>query len=346
MIRTKLSRILVGEGSLRFIEREIERLEPFKVGVVTNTTVGRLWLSKLEEYIRPNEVFYIGDGERFKNISTVVKLWRKLIYANFTRKSLLIGYGGGVVGDIAGFVASTFMRGMMFAQIPTTLLAQVDASIGGKTGINFYGKNLIGTFYQPLFIMIDIDFLTTLPMKEFLNGMAEVIKYGVIYDKSFFSYIRGNVERIKERDKSCLLELVKRSVEIKVKIVEEDERESGLRRILNFGHTIGHGIEKVSNYRIKHGFAVSIGMILECKLAEALTGFSETEAVKHLLESFGLPTHTHFKLTDIVKAMICDKKAWYGKLAFALPKEIGRVEIVEVDANDVLSIIGGKNEWN
>ncbi|MEM2507721.1 MAG: 3-dehydroquinate synthase [Nitrososphaeria archaeon] len=344
ILEGKLGRIIVGRNAVNNLREEIGRINPSKVFIVTDKCVGRIWFEHvlgkmgLEGKI---EKFEINTGERGKSLSTVNMLWKKLIEGGFTRKSLALALGGGVVGDVTGFIASTFMRGIYFAQIPTTLLAQVDSSIGGKNGINFHGKNMIGTFYQPSFTIIDTKFIGTLPENEFLNGMAEVIKYGIIYDKAFFNFIEEKIEAIKKREVDVLQQVVESCVKMKVDIVSMDEREEGLRRILNFGHTFGHAIEKLSNYRIKHGYAVSIGMVMACKVAEKILDFKQTNDVIKLLKKVGLPITTKINFNKIVEETVRDKKAWYGKTVLILPEEIGKVSVVEVERNKLLDALRG-----
>jgi len=344
LIECSLGRIIVGEGALNRLGEEVERLNPSKVCVVTDNVVGRIWSNTVIEQLgdRNVEKMEVEAGEGAKSLKTVSALWRKLIKGGYTRKSLAIALGGGVIGDVTGFAASTFMRGIYFAQVPTTLLAQVDSSVGGKNGVNFHGKNVIGTFYQPSFILADTRFIKTLPYEEFLNGMAEVVKYGIICDRSFFNFIEENLERLKEGDERLLNEVVERCVKMKVEIVSKDERENGLRRILNFGHTFGHAIEKLSRYRMRHGFAVSVGMVMACKVAEKVTGFSQTDTVEVLLRKLGLPTSTKIRVDRIVEEAARDKKAWYGKVVMILPVEIGRVTVVELDRQRILDTLRGE----
>ncbi|MEM4523287.1 MAG: 3-dehydroquinate synthase [Nitrososphaeria archaeon] len=344
ILEGKLGRIIVERNAVNSLKEEVERLNPSKVCIVTDKYVGKIWfeyvLQKmgLEEGV---EKFEINVGEKGKSLNTANKLWKKLIEGEYTRKSLALALGGGVVGDVTGFIASTFMRGIYFAQIPTTLLAQVDSSIGGKNGINYHGKNMIGTFYQPSFTIIDTKFIETLPEDEFINGIAEVIKYGIICDKKFFNFIEEKMEAIKKREANVLQQVVERCVKIKAGIVSIDEREEGLRRILNFGHTFGHAIEKLSNYRIKHGYAVSIGMVMACKVAEKILDFKQTNDVIKLLKKVGLPITTKINFNRIVEETVRDKKAWYGKIVLILPEERGKVSVVEVERNKLLDALRG-----
>ena len=234
--------------------------------VITDNCVGSLYgqkfLSRLKDVGLNVHIIEFPAGEASKNINTVLDIAGKLLKLEADRETCLIALGGGVVGDIAGFVASIFMRGVPYIQIPTTLIAQVDSSIGGKTGVDLpHGKNLLGTFYQPCAVFADLSFLETLPEKEFNNGLAEIIKYGVIDDEKMFHTLESNMEAIKLKDSKLMLNLVETCCQIKKSIVEIDEKEQGLRRILNFGHTLGHALETISKYTITHGEGVALGMI-------------------------------------------------------------------------------------
>ncbi|MDP3259447.1 MAG: 3-dehydroquinate synthase, partial [Thermodesulfovibrionales bacterium] len=245
-----------------------------KTAIISNPTVYRLYGKKVLNSIKSSGFdvipVIIPDGEKYKDISIVQKIYGELLRHRLDRKSTLIALGGGVIGDITGFVASTYMRGIDYIQIPTTLLAQVDSSVGGKTGVNHkLGKNMIGTFYQPKLIWIDIDILKTLPQKEFFAGLAEVIKYGVIWDAKLFAFLENNRDKIVRLDRKALIHIIKCSCQIKAEVVSKDEREAGLRAILNYGHTIGHAIETATGYKkYLHGEALAIGMHTEARLAE------------------------------------------------------------------------------
>lgn len=323
-----MERIIIGEGSLKKLKKLVEEVSPYKTVVITNTTLKKLWLNEILDQIDAIPLV-IPDGEEFKSLNTAEKIWKKLIEIGFTRKSLIIGLGGGVVTDLAAFVASTFMRGTYLGLIPTTLLAQVDAAIGGKTGINFEGKNIIGTFYLPNFVLIDPKILKTLPKIEILNGFGEIVKYGIL-DRNVFNKLNS----LKNPNE----ELIKECVNVKLRIVKEDLRERGKRRVLNLGHTVGHAIEKVSGYRIKHGFAVSIGLMASALIAEKINGF-DSAIVERLLEKFELPKKHDLDSKKLLKAMKSDKKSWYGKLTFVLPKEIGKVSIENVSERTVLEVL-------
>ncbi|HXG90825.1 MAG TPA: 3-dehydroquinate synthase [Blastocatellia bacterium] len=276
--------------------------------------------------------FLIGDGERFKSLRMAQLLYTFLIENRIERTDLIIALGGGVVGDLAGFVAGTYLRGIRFIQAPTTLLAQIDSSIGGKTGVNHpLGKNLIGVFHQPSLVIIDTETLHSLPPREFESGLYEAIKYGVIRDRRLFSRIASRMERLKNFDSDEITRLVARSCAIKADVVARDEREGGLRRILNFGHTAGHAIEAVTRYRrFLHGEAVAYGMRAASRIAERmkLLATNEREAIDEAIAAVGrLPRANTLALGDIISAMEHDKKAEAGRIAFVLPVEIGRVVI-------------------
>ncbi|MBP1912798.1 3-dehydroquinate synthase [Thermococcus stetteri] len=308
-------------GPLSTLSSLVEELNPYRVAFLTNTTVERLWLEKASNWIEDPIKIVIPDGEEYKNVETVMAIWRRLQDEGFTRKSLLIGLGGGVLTDIAGFVASTYMRGTLLGLVPTTLLAQVDAAIGGKTGVNFNGKNMVGTFYLPNFVLIAHETLSTLPEEEVRNGLGEVAKYAIL-DRKIYALTK-DFEGISET-------LIRECALFKAEVVEKDPEEKGMRRILNLGHTAGHAIEKLSSYGIKHGLAVAMGLAVASKIGEELYGF-DSGKVEELLQGMGLPTRHPFGAGDIIREMRLDKKAWYGRIVFVVPVEIGEVVVEEVD---------------
>jgi 3-dehydroquinate synthase len=316
-----------------------EALERFafarRIAIVSNPTVFGLYGSMVSGSLRaagfePVEII-VPDGEEYKNMESVGKIYEALLRTRLDRKSTVIALGGGVVGDMAGFAASTYMRGIDFVQVPTTLLAQVDSSVGGKTGVNHaLGKNMIGTFWQPRLVWIDIGTLATLPRREFLAGLAEVIKYGVIWDADLFDFLATNREKILGLDGPSLTHIIGRSCQIKSEVVSRDERESGLRAVLNYGHTIGHAVETVTGYKsFLHGEAVAIGMYLEARLSAmfGIIGNEEVEAIRSLIEAYGLscglPAGTDLNL--LFSAMQLDKKTVSGEMKFILPERIGSV---------------------
>lgn len=318
---------------------------PTNVALITNDTVNNLYgdilLSVLENIGVTVSVITIEDGEQYKNISTLSFIYDELVNANIDRGAGIIALGGGVVGDIAGFAAATFLRGIPYVQIPTTLLSQVDSSVGGKTAINHpQGKNLIGAFNQPALVCIDIDLLQSLPEREFSAGMAEVIKYGIIRDSEFFEWLHFNRNAIVQKDPAALIYAIKTSCQIKADIVEIDEKESSLRAILNYGHTFGHAVESLTGYQdFLHGEAVSIGMIVAAKISKELGHCSEEDVIKisDILSLFNLPVEAPvFPLEDYLKAMMHDKKVKSGRLNMVFNKNIGDSIIEAVDNPQIM----------
>lgn len=275
----------------------------------------------------------IPDGERYKTMATVTKIHDALVKGKYDRGTSIVALGGGVIGDIAGFSAATYMRGIGVIQVPTTLLSQVDSSVGGKTGVNHpKGKNLIGAFYQPKLVIADVSTLKSLPNTEVLCGVAEIIKYGCIASKSFFSYLQKNINRLVALNTEVVVKSVRTSCKIKAGVVADDERESGVRATLNFGHTAGHAIEAVTGYRkYPHGIAVAMGMRVAAELSLIKGGLRESEVNKivELMEKAGLPTGVPKSIDtgSLVRAMKHDKKVEKGTIRFALLNGIGRCEI-------------------
>ena len=312
---------------------------PTKTAIITNPKVSGLHINYLTSRLKTKELHIITlpDGEEYKNFESVNYALDRLFDAKFDRNSTLIAFGGGVIGDMTGFIASIFLRGIKFIQIPTTLLAMVDSSVGGKTGINNkYGKNLIGTFYQPEAVYIDTHFLSTLEKREFSAGMAEIIKMAVMFDKEFF-------DKIKKGELS-LEEMIKRSVELKAEVVNQDEKEKGIRSVLNYGHTFGHVIENLTNYKTYlHGEAVAIGMVMANELSRELGLLSENEAkeIKEVLKKHDLPVE--FKIKDkeeFYNHFFLDKKTTDNKIKFIVPEKIGKYKIVEnIDKDKVLKVL-------
>jgi 3-dehydroquinate synthase len=320
------------------------------VAVVTNPVVGPLYFEALKSSLTAagfvvHEI-EIPDGEEYKNIATLSSIFDRLIDNGLDRSTLLLALGGGVVGDVAGFAAATYLRGIPFVQVPTTLLAQVDSSVGGKTGINHEkGKNLIGAFYQPALVVVDIATLETLPEREFLSGLAEVAKYGVVLDGDLFDFMSNNADKLLARDRDSLLWVIKRSCSIKAAIVVKDEREAGLRAVLNFGHTIGHAVETLTGYkRYTHGEAVAIGMAQAAKFSEfaGFSGRAETGRIISLLETLRLPVEIpQFSLQAYTDALLHDKKVRDGGINFVFNKGIGDFHISRVgDLYELLRISG------
>ncbi|MBT8098265.1 MAG: 3-dehydroquinate synthase [Gammaproteobacteria bacterium] len=294
--------------------------------VVSNETVAPLYLDALTDCLRGQAVNAISlpDGEAHKTTDTMHRILDKLVDCGAARDTTVIALGGGVVGDIAGFAASCYMRGVNFIQVPTTLLAQVDSSVGGKTGVNHAaGKNLIGAFYQPKLVMIDTDTLQTLPQRELVAGLAEVIKYGAIADIEFFAWLEDNIDALLAKDSSALVYAIERSCELKAQVVAEDERESGRRAILNFGHTFGHAIERCQGFGDwLHGEAIGAGMLL----AAELSGLNEDELerLRTLVGRAGLPERPPpIGADNMLAAMGMDKKVQAGKIRFVLLHQLG-----------------------
>jgi len=311
-----------------------------KVAIITNPTVSGLHINKLLSKLQAKEIHIVTlpDGEEYKNFDSIHFGLDRLFDAKFDRNSVLIAFGGGVIGDMTGFMASIFLRGIKFIQIPTTLLSMVDSSVGGKTGINNkYGKNLIGAFYQPEVVYINPDFLKTLPKREVSAGMAEVIKMSVMFDKVFFENIKDN--------KCTIEQIIRRSVELKSEVVTQDEKEKGIRSILNYGHTFGHVIENLTNYSVYlHGEAVAIGMVMANRLAVKLgylTEIEEKEIIKCLKEN-DLPTTFQIKdVNDFYEHFFADKKTLNNSIKFIIPNGIGNYKIVkDVDKEIILEVLG------
>jgi len=335
-------RVVIGCGCLPDIGKQLAGLghRP-QVAIVTAMPIGRRYGrivcgALIAAGCRPL-LCVVPDGERAKSLRWGSSLYDRLIQARFERGALLLALGGGVVGDLTGFVASTYLRGITFIQIPTTLVAQVDASIGGKTGINHpKGKNLIGTFYQPKLVFIDVAALRTLPKRELIGGLAEVVKYGVIADPGLFSYLERNNSKVLKYDLNALEQIVTRSVRIKADVVGKDEREAGLRRILNYGHTLGHAIETATGYgRLHHGEAIAIGMEFAARLSLRLGLCDQTllDRQRRLLKQIGLPTTLPSRIDPqrLLAAMVLDKKVKGGQIHFVLPKRLGGVTVLPVE---------------
>lgn len=313
--------------------------------IVTNSTVGKFYaegvMASLVDAGFNSHLIEIPDGESHKNSVTLNSIYDALLSAGLGRDSFLVALGGGVVGDITGFAAATFLRGIPFVQVPTTLLAQVDSSVGGKTGINHaLGKNLIGSFHQPSMVLIDTDTLNTLPDREYRSGLAEVIKYGVVCDLDFFAYLAGNVENLRKRDPDCLQEVIRISCSRKASVVERDEKEGGYRAVLNYGHTFAHAIEKLTHYTsFLHGEAVAIGMVQAAKLSE-LKGYAsrhETESIVDLLKSLDLPVDlVPFSVNQYYQALLKDKKMRSQGINFVFNKGIGDSIIENISDWDFL----------
>ncbi len=342
--------IAIGTDNLSDIGQRYSSQWPLTHAVViTDTNVQSLAdvvTSSLQQAGVRTTLCLVPAGEPSKSISEASRLWDELLSQGTDRKSVVFAVGGGVIGDLAGFIAATFTRGLNFCQVPTTLLAQVDSSVGGKVGINLTGaKNMVGAFWQPQYVLIDTEVLQTLPDREYRSGLAEVVKYGVILDADFFAYLESNVERLKERDADVLREVIARCCRLKADVVEADEREtSGLRAVLNYGHTFAHAFEAVLGYgELLHGEAVSIGMICASRLAESLGRIepSVTQRQQELLVGLQLPIQVPDSENELlIDAMKSDKKTEHGRLRFVLPDRLGHVELVSgVETSEVINTL-------
>lgn len=308
-----------------------------RVCIVSNDVVAPLYLSLVKQQLSDfiiDEII-IPDGEAQKNLSNFERIMGHMLTNGHGRDSTLIALGGGVIGDLTGFAAACYQRGVDFIQIPTTLLSQVDSSVGGKTAVNHpLGKNMIGAFYQPNAVIIDIDSLTTLPVREFNAGMAEVIKYGILGDKEFFHWLVKNKDEIKNKQPKLLAQMIQRCCQAKADIVSQDEKETGVRALLNLGHTFGHAIEAEQGYGVwLHGEAVATGMVQASKLAQhiGLLSESDVQAIIELIAYFDLPilAPKTMSFDDFVKHMARDKKNLAGKLRLIIPTAIGKSAIFD-----------------
>lgn len=338
--------IWIGHDQLPKLSEALDAVGfPRKVGIVTNPTVGELYGERVTTALRAGNrevyVIQVPDGEQYKTLATLENIYDTLIDWRFDRYCGLLALGGGVIGDLTGFAAATFLRGIPFVQVPTTLLAQVDSSVGGKTGVNHpQGKNLIGAFYQPRHVHSDVGVLATLPEREYVAGLAEVVKYGVIREAAFFSWLEKECAALMARAPEALEQAVMRSCQIKADVVESDENEQGLRAILNYGHTFGHAVETLAGYGvIRHGEAVAIGMVMAARSSVRL-GLGTDDDVNRLvglLRSFNLPVEPPaFPVEDYLAVMRHDKKARDGGIRLVLNHGIGAAELHQVEAPDAL----------
>lgn len=329
--------IFIGDNLLRDSERLGSFLGQNRPVIVTNETIAPLYLDILINTLHEHQplVFVMPDGEQFKTLQWFERLNAFLLEHNCGRDTCLLALGGGVIGDLTGFVAACYQRGIDFIQIPTTLLSQVDSSVGGKTAVNHpLGKNMIGAFYQPQAVFIDNRVLNTLPSKEFAAGMAEVVKYGLIYDADLFAQLEQHSDDIKAQHPQLLPQVIHRCCEIKAQIVAQDEKEAGLRALLNLGHTFGHAIEAHMGYgQWLHGEAVAAGMVLAAKLAVMRGWLSEQELTRivTLLANYDLPTSAPEQMScqDFIAHMRKDKKNKAGRIRFILPTAFGRCELID-----------------
>ncbi|HEY3306949.1 MAG TPA: 3-dehydroquinate synthase [Desulfuromonadaceae bacterium] len=342
--------ILIESGSLASLGPNCAALGLCgQVAVITNPTVFALFGQTVEQSLKKvgNQVtvITIQDGEEYKNTATLNYVYDRLIEAGLDRTSFVVALGGGVVGDLAGFAAATYLRGVPFVQVPTTLLAQVDSSVGGKTAIDHpHGKNLIGAFYQPKFVLIDVETLATLPEREFKAGMAEVIKYGVAVDFSFFEFLEHNHDAIHSMNREQLIKVIYRCCEIKAQVVELDEKEAGLRAVLNYGHTLGHALETLAGYKeLVHGEAIAIGMALAVRICIGL-GYCSPEdgdRIVALIKSFGLPvTPPPVERHKLLEALCKDKKVRNGSVTFICNSGIGNYVEEKLSPEQLLTLSG------
>lgn len=303
-----------------------------RAAVVTNPTVAGLYAETVTASLAAAGfqplLIQVPDGEVYKTSQTLHQVYDQLIEAGIDRRCFIVALGGGVVGDLAGFAAATYLRGIPFVQLPTTLLAQVDSSVGGKTGIDHpRGKNLIGAFYQPRLVLADVDTLTSLPEREYRAGLAEVVKYGVVLDRAFFELLEANLERLLARDRELIITVVARCCALKAWVVEQDEHEAGLRAVLNYGHTLGHAFEALAGYAgLVHGEAISIGMTLAAQISEreGLCSADDRERVVALLHGLGLPTEMPPADRDeLIAALTQDKKSRAGVIQYICNQGLG-----------------------
>lgn len=325
--------IAIDSGLLADVGQRCRGLElSGRAAVVTNPTVAALYAEAVMTSLAATGyqplLIEIPDGEAYKTSQTLNLVYDRLIEAGFDRRCFIVALGGGVVGDLAGFAAATYLRGIPFVQLPTTLLAQVDSSVGGKTGIDHpRGKNLIGAFHQPRLVLADVAALTTLPEREYRAGLAEVIKYGVVLDRAFFELLEANIERLLARDQKLIVTVVTRCCALKAWVVEQDEHEAGLRAVLNYGHTLGHAFEALAGYAgLVHGEAVAIGMVLAAQLSEreGLCSVAERERIVALLHGLGLPTEAPAVGRDeLLAALSQDKKSRAGVIQYICNQGLG-----------------------
>lgn len=319
-----------------------------KICIITDDNVSELYLEEVSNIISKISTkvssIVIPHGETNKNLDTINIIYNKLLDNKFDRDSVLVALGGGVTGDMVGFACATYMRGIQFIQIPTTLLSQVDSSIGGKTGVDYKGyKNVIGAFYQPMLVYINTMTLQTIPKREFNAGMGEVIKHGLIADKNYFDFINNNINKINDLDNEVIEQLIEKSCIIKSEVVSQDEKEKGIRAILNFGHTVGHAVEKLLDFKLLHGECVAVGMIAAAYLSHITMQISidELKNIEQCIEGFELPTKIN-KLDDITifNDLFYDKKTKNDTLNFIILDGIGKCEIRDdLNRQNILSAI-------
>lgn len=342
---SRTSTIWIGDD---VIDRAAALLDAHHVGgtrfIVSSPVIWRFHGAQIQRALGGTDPILVSDGERFKNLQSVSRIYDTLIRAGADRGSAIVAVGGGVIGDTAGFAAATFLRGIALAHVPTTLLAQVDSSIGGKVGVNHpLGKNLIGAFHQPAVVLIDPLLLRTLPRREFRSGLYEVVKYGMIASRELFDRVASDTKAIFDRDPAALVPTIVESCRIKADVVSKDEREAGLRRILNFGHTIGHALEAVTRYRrFLHGEAIAYGMLAAADLSVARGAFAERErqALARLIAQLGpLPPIADLSIKDVMEAVQRDKKVVHGRLHFVIAIQIGATMTIDDVTEDELKAV-------
>jgi len=310
--------------------------------LITNKKIEKLHISKIKNTLLKKNKIIISDGEKYKNQDSITKIYNYLLKNKYSRDSCIVAFGGGVIGDMAGFAAATYQRGINFIQVPTTLLSMVDSSVGGKTGINHpLGKNMIGSFHQPIAVIVDTEILKTLSKRQFNAGMSEVIKYGIIKDKNFFNWIAKNTDKIKAQDPDSIIKIVKRSCEIKAEIVALDEKEKNIRALLNLGHTFGHAIENYLGYgKWLHGEAVACGFLIACSVAiqKNTMDISEYNKIKSLLKAFSLPTKLpkNINIERLFEIMSLDKKVKNNKMVYVIPNNIGKAYITNKISKNIV----------
>jgi 3-dehydroquinate synthase len=348
--------IIIGNGLIKEAGRLIREHGILgRMMVVTNPTVARWYLEPLVNALTAAgyqvDSMEIPDGENYKSLEQANRIYDRLVALEYDRKAVLIALGGGVIGDLTGFAAATYMRGIKFIQVPTTLLAQVDSSVGGKVAVNHpQGKNLIGAFYQPQLVIADVGALQTLPRRELSSGMAEVIKHGIILDPNYYQLVQGEIKLLREANADLMTWVVAGSCKIKAEVVEQDERETGLRAILNFGHTIGHACESFTHYEYyKHGEGVALGMLAAVKIATRLNLLNDPTleaSLFKLLQELELPvTLPGFSIAELTQKLYLDKKVEYGQIRWVMPQRLGTVfvtsDIPQPVVAEVLLELGG-----
>ena len=343
--------ITVGQDLLRSLHPRLQKLaagRAYRPFLVTSPNIWKLWSERVRASFPEAQspvVLFLPPGEKHKRLTAVESLAEQMAEAGADRDSLLIAFGGGVIGDITGFLAAIYMRGIPYVQIPTTLLAQVDSSVGGKTGVNLAaGKNLIGSFHHPKAVLADVDLLTTLPPGELRAGLQESIKAGIIRDARLFRYLEQHATKAQAGDPAVLTRIITASIEIKAEVVAQDEKESGLRMILNFGHTIGHAIEAATGYkRLLHGEAVAWGSLAALHLGLARNSVKESQFARmaNLILAYGPLPRFRASAADLVALTASDKKTRSGRRAFILPTGIGKVDVVyDVTDEELLQATG------